>query len=1563
MTKLDLVGVLTGQKQLFDEVKTVTCPLTQGVVDVLKPVLGASVATLETVGCGDNAVDYQFVTKLKTPSGEIVRKQLALVAVPTKLNVDADPEPDVIGTISVINLKKFEIRIERLPGEKAELPLQVEALIDDPLNGGIPREHINVGYDARNSRAPQRWTATAELPKTAEGTTDIDIRVTQTGAGPELTTLGGLYDGSADRRTSPMGARLKFAPAPSLSRMGLSLGPTRTVVRAGSGTPTTLDASAELEDGPSRKEIDVHVGPLPETLQVAFDDLGPDQRKIVYAASAPVEDVAARYVDRVDGAVDTKVVAKAHGLPTGMTVEQTSAKSGSFTATGGTLGSVEAGFANGDPQLLAKDHPYVNVQTDGPVHSFAGRIDDLQSASFDAADGIVANLQLGNGPRKPLDAVVNTPELDVAGQVSDLPRKIGFRFAPSTGTINYDAFGETIQQITAKATAPQPLIGRAIRVDGTIRDLPPKADIAITPGSGGIDLRTTAPIGQVEALLSSGPDGGLEPDQLGADIVDTDERFVAHARVEGLQAVKLAIDKDQQGAFDGFRGDVELATQPIDLRYRGSDGIDAQAQIRDLPKHLRIGFSPRKGTVNYDAFGEAIQRISVTATGNKPFIGRATRVDGTIRDLPPKAEIVIRPENGGIDLRTTAAIGQIEALLSSGPDGGLAPDETGADIVDTTERFVAHGRINGFRGAQVEIDRNGQDEMTALRGSLQMAQQPLALRYRSDDITAAATVRDVPGELHLGFLPREGRVNYDASGGTIDTITVDAKALDTDGDPATDPKPLLGRATRIRGTIQGLPAKADVVAAPGGGGVDLTTDTPIGNAEVLLTSGPDGGLAAGEQGVDLVNTPAAFVAHARIKGLRQAHVAITEAPVQQGDGTTKDELQKLDAHLQVAAQPIVVRYAADPACADGDPATRPTAGVCFDGDLSTIPDDVRVTFDRPNGAITYDASAPIDSLGARVESASPLFGEARKIDARIERLPKEVTVGFKPAEGFDDGVDVSTDERVGSIKAKITDGTTTAPELVDGQAKVALRKLPGQFAIAAQLFEISGGKIGLKSYAPDPTKPDEKSTRVAAELHLGPLAGNERQDVDLDVQADKPDDATERPLNLTGRIDDIPDDMTLDLDAERIHFTSSTKIPKVAIDARNLPQGKPGEDLTGKPQNVRATIEQIPTELTVDMPKPAQASDPTTIGLTPNGELGRVDVELWDVGAPWEALPEGGRNKLRFDKRTGLHVQGRLLPGLESARLTLPGSSGTADDKLAVKTGFARNPAPLDIELRSGIGVDRSLIRVNASDLKRTQEFTLLDRKGMRIGWRSNEPGTDLKVQVSTEKLGTDLDVSDLPASADVCVAGDHQCLPYILRFSIRDKEVRFDTGVTSLTTTASGPLKLNGWICLPPTDDDGNPNGGVYDDCLDRSASNRLTLDDLELKDVTFAVFSGDTIQRNSSGDGPLEDNILMLHMRIDSATGLAVRRLAVENKRTDKETIVGAGWKNGQRVSPLKIKGRVEPMFNLLQDLDKFQAPPYETHAKDGHLTCDAANLSVRVDGLSVLGLADLFKDLCDG
>ena len=181
-------------------------------------------------------------------------------------------------------------------------------------------------------------------------------------------------------------------------------------VRAGANLPVGVKARAEIVDGPREQLVDFNLAGLPQSLRVRLEEPGTNQRIVTYAASANVPSLGATYSDATGGAIATKVVAKASGLPTGMVLHQTGARAATFVATGGTLGSVEVGYANGEPRLLTNaTHPYARIFDDGTLKSYAGRIDALQSASFDATTKITGELQLGPEPRKPFRALVDMP--------------------------------------------------------------------------------------------------------------------------------------------------------------------------------------------------------------------------------------------------------------------------------------------------------------------------------------------------------------------------------------------------------------------------------------------------------------------------------------------------------------------------------------------------------------------------------------------------------------------------------------------------------------------------------------------------------------------------------------------------------------------------------------------------------------------------------------------------------------------------------------------------------------------------------------------------------------------------------------------------------------------------------------------------------------------------------------------------------------------------------------------------------------------------------------------------
>jgi hypothetical protein len=1145
-------GIPTGQTQLLDTAGNLLCGPGQ-TVGGLSPLL----APLGTATCAIPALDYQWVTRFKTVGGaEIVRRHTALVNVPTLLNVDDDLLPDVIGTVEVTSLSTFVVKIDRASLEAGTLPLKIEAIVDDPTAGALPRENINVGYDARDSRAPSTWKTTATLPDDgSDALTTLNVVTDVTGGGAAITTLGGLFNGDSLFRRDPMGGRIRYAGVPAQATLGLTLG-SYMEVRAGASSPVSVQGDAEIVGGPREQRVNVNLNGLPQSLRVRMEEPGVNQRKVTYAATAGVPSLNATYTDTVAGTVATKVLAKAAGVPTGMVLNQTGARAATFTATGGTVGSVEVGYANGEPKLLAVDHPYARVSDDGTLKSYAGRIDALQSASFDATTTVTGELQLGPDPRKTFRALIDQPTRHIDARIDKLPRHLAVLYDGDGGLIDYNAFAETIDEITLDADQTTPFFGRVKRIHGRIAGLPSQATINIKPAGGGMKLSTNNPIGSVEALLTSGPDASLPAGQLGAQVEDLADRFTAFARVEGLRLVDVTT-----GPGDAMAGHVQLASKPLRVRY-------------------------------------------------------------------------------------------------------LKPGQT------------------------------------------------------------------------------------------------------------------------------------------------------------------------------------------------------------------------------------------------------------IDASLSAIPSDVTVSFDPDAGKVDYTANAGIDSIDATVTSDTPLFGRAKRLVARIERLPSIVNVGFKPASG--DGVAFSATPAVGMIQAALDDGVASATPLAAGRSGVVMTDVPSAFSLFGRLFNVSSATVTTAG------------SNLDATLNTGALAGGDLQDLDLDVTFDTPGDAVADPAHIVGFVQDLPATLTLSQHGATTTYDASSTVPKVTLDARNLPGGSAGGSLDGGLHNAVGTLTGVPTHFDI-------VSSPAA-GVSANGPITRADLEAWDRGAQNAAFPEDGRNKVSLDTRDGrLHVQARVF-GLKKVLLSNALTT-------SVETAFGATPAPLDLAVDGGSGAEPLDLDATITDLPTSSTFTFSQVLGMKIGWSADAPGTDVGLKVAAKDVGADLTISDLPSSVNVCVGGGLVgCSPKAPSFFQAGSDLWIFPNAFTAVTSANGTITLGGKICLPPTDGDGealDPPGTVYGACLDGTSPNRVEITNLRLKQQRLEFASGDTTNEDEDGD-PFEDDLLKLWLEGD-AQGIRVDNLLVRNDTSDSSTIVRAGHNGGL---PLRNSG---DHFFLLADMSGIP----NTEIRENQMECD--DLDVKVD-LPLLGLTDV-------
>jgi hypothetical protein len=805
-------GLLTGQTQPLDTVGNLLCTAGQTVGGNLpggQPVNQAL--------CAIPALDYQYVTRFRQPNGtEIVRRHTALVNIPTPLNVDGDLLPDVIATVQVFSLTQFSLKIDRMPLELAPLPVKIEAIVDDPTAGGLPRENINVGYDARDSRAPNTWKATATLPDDgSDALTTLNIVQDVTGAGSTITTVGGLFDGDSLARKDPMGGAITYTPVPTQATLGLTLG-AYMEVRAGANVPVGVKAHAEIVDGPRQQLVDFNLAGLPQSLRVRLEEPGTNQRIVTYAASANVPSLDATYSDATSGALKTKVVAKASGLPTGMVLNQTGARAATFVATGGTLGSVEVGYAtNGEPRLLANaTHPYARIFDDGTLKSYAGRIDALQSASVDATTKIVGELQLGPDPRKPLRALVDMPGRHIDALAEDLPRHLKVLYDADGGVIDYNAFGETIDDITLDADQTTPFFGRVKRIHGHISGLPSQATVNIKPNAGGFKLDANNPIGSVEALLTSGPDASLPAGQLGAQVEDLTDRFTAFARVQGLRLVDVTT-----GPGDAVAGHVKLASTPLRVRYlRTGQTIDAS--LSPIPSDMTVSFDPAAGKLDYSA-NAGITSIDATVLSDAPLFGRVRRVVARVEGLPNVVNVGLKPASGsGVAFSATPAVGMIQAALDDGVNSAtpLATGRSGVVMKDIPSEFSLFGRLFNVSSASV-ITSGSNLDATLTTGPLPNNDlQDLDLDVTFDTPNDAVTdpahivgfVQDLPATLTLS--QHGSTTTYDA-GSIVPKVTLDARNLPGGNSGGS----LDGGLHNAVGTLTGVPTHFEIAQSPKAG--------------------------------------------------------------------------------------------------------------------------------------------------------------------------------------------------------------------------------------------------------------------------------------------------------------------------------------------------------------------------------------------------------------------------------------------------------------------------------------------------------------------------------------------------------------------------------------------------------------------------------------------------------------------------------------------------------------------------------------------------------------------------
>lgn len=273
----------------FRGFRNAAVPALVALLGVLSPATGAAAQTSPATdpcatpptAAGPWNSPYQIVTTWEpTPGAPVPRTTAATLGQPTPLDVDADPQPDLIATLGAAPTGGLLLDVVRAPGETASLPVSVEATVFAANPAG---RRWALGYDARADRAPGAFRVSAMIA--ADG--EQRFVVSQQDRGAQIALVSSSVAGGAC--TTPVDVRVDFGSSPAnvsiRARVGTEV--RATLVTSGPG-PVTV-STRRVPNG-SEERVRVALDTAPTQLELAVT---PSTGTLSFQAPAAIGRIAA----------------------------------------------------------------------------------------------------------------------------------------------------------------------------------------------------------------------------------------------------------------------------------------------------------------------------------------------------------------------------------------------------------------------------------------------------------------------------------------------------------------------------------------------------------------------------------------------------------------------------------------------------------------------------------------------------------------------------------------------------------------------------------------------------------------------------------------------------------------------------------------------------------------------------------------------------------------------------------------------------------------------------------------------------------------------------------------------------------------------------------------------------------------------------------------------------------------------------------------------------------------------------------------------------------------------
>lgn len=706
--------LLSGEQGPLTTAANILCPSASGVDDLVQEHLadtpiGPLGAGLTSLVCSAGLLEFDFHTRWSRPGGgTVTRTTSATAGIPTPLNVDDDPEPDLTGTITLTGGDDVALVVERVSGETADLPVAVEAVLTDTEMRVFGRRHLAFGYDARGDRAPDELNIATPVDTLLGPQGEYRFDLTQTGRGESIALIGALFDGDPVNRTNPTDVRLEYGASPDQASVRARV---RDEVNATLTTnrPGPAELSGRVVENGSEDTVVVGLHDLPSQLDLTFDG---DAGKVVYDASATMD----RLTARLDTAEPTFLNARhfeATLLDLPQHVEITAGRgSNDFALVADEpIGQIDLRARSENrayPEVPAGEAGAIFDATAGEL-GLALRVFGLRkiAATFDP---VRIETDMEGGRVFTVDATLaDGTEADLT--LDKLPAQLTLAIDAATGTVTYGA-SDPMDRLAAVVKRPEAIFLGAGHVEATLLDVPTGFTLAVGQDVSQFELAADQPIGQID-LKAKSPNRAF-PDiaagQAGVAFDATGGELGMALRVFGLNRLAVSLDPVQLET-DMAEGRVFTIDAKLD-QDPGEPPIHATGVIDELPATFSVGIEDlpeaQGGSRLHLEGSDPIDFLRLATTGLELLPG-ADKVELEINGIPTEVSVDL-PESGQLaGLTASDHIGQIRLVASDG-DGTLPVDTvagSGPDLFrfrDVPGDFEVAARLTAVRALGVNLD-------------------------------------------------------------------------------------------------------------------------------------------------------------------------------------------------------------------------------------------------------------------------------------------------------------------------------------------------------------------------------------------------------------------------------------------------------------------------------------------------------------------------------------------------------------------------------------------------------------------------------------------------------------------------------------------------------------------------------------------------------------------------------------------------------------------------------------------------------------------------------------------